>query len=294
MNETPRLSSFDRDAADRRGTMRFCVKFWGVRGSIACPGPGTARYGGNTPCLELRCGDRMLILDGGTGLRPLGDALLAANVTVDADLFLTHCHLDHVSGLPFFTPLFEKGHRLRIWAGNLLPKFNLEQALRTMMAPPLFPIEVESFKAKIEYHDFRAGETIKRGDGVTLRTAMLNHPDGSIGYRVEYAGRVLAYITDTELPAGKIDAGLLRLAQDADLLIFDTTYTEAEIAHRRGWGHSTWQDGVRLANAAGAKTFCLFHHDPSHDDAFMDAIAAEAKAARPNTIVAREGTTVDL
>ncbi len=274
--------------------MRFCVKFWGVRGSIACPGPATARYGGNTPCLELRCGDRMLILDGGTGLRPLGDALLAANVAVDADLFLTHCHLDHVSGLPFFTPLFEKGHRLRIWAGNLLPKFSLEQALRTMMAPPLFPIEVESFKAKIEYHDFRAGETIKRDDAVTLRTAMLNHPDGATGYRVEYAGRVLAYITDTELPAGRIDAGLLRLAQDADLMIFDTTYTQAEIADRRGWGHSTWQDGVRLADAAGAKTFCLFHHDPSHDDAFMDTIAAQAKAARPNTIVAREGATVDL
>jgi phosphoribosyl 1,2-cyclic phosphodiesterase len=294
MNETPRLSSFDREAADRRGTMRFCVKFWGVRGSIACPGPGTARYGGNTPCLELRCGDRMIILDGGTGLRPLGDALLAANVVVDADLFLSHCHLDHVSGLPFFTPLYEKGHRLRIWAGNLLPKFSLEQALRTMMAPPLFPIEVESFKAKIEYNDFRAGETIKRDGGVTLRTAMLNHPDGATGYRVEYGGRVLTYITDTELPPGKIDPALLELARDADLMIFDTTYTETEIVHRRNWGHSTWQDGARLADAAGAKTFCLFHHDPSHDDAFMDKIAAEAKTTRPNTIVAREGATVDL
>jgi phosphoribosyl 1,2-cyclic phosphodiesterase len=293
MNESPRLSAFDREAIDHRGKMRFRVKFWGVRGSIACPGPATARYGGNTPCLELRCGDRIIILDGGTGLRPLGDALLNANTTLDADLFLTHCHLDHVSGLPFFTPLFEKGHRLRIWAGNLLPRFNVEQALRTMMSPPLFPIEVESFKAKIEYRDFRAGETIERDD-VTLRTAMLNHPDGATGYRVEFGGRVLAYLTDTELPAGAIDKGLLALARDADLMIFDTTYTEREIVHRRGWGHSTWQDGVRLANEAGARTFCLFHHDPSHDDAFMDSLAREANAARPNTIVAREGATMDL
>jgi phosphoribosyl 1,2-cyclic phosphodiesterase len=293
MNESPRLSTFDREAIERRGKMRFRVKFWGVRGSIACPGPATARYGGNTPCLELRCGDRIIILDGGTGLRPLGDALLNANTILDADLFLTHCHLDHVSGLPFFTPLFEKGHRLRIWAGNLLPRFNVEQALRTMMSPPLFPIEVESFKAKIEYRDFRAGETIERDD-VTLRTAMLNHPDGATGYRVEFGGRVLAYLTDTELPAGAIDKGLLALARDADLMIFDTTYTEREIVHRRGWGHSTWQDGVRLANEAGARTFCLFHHDPSHDDAFMDSLAREANTARPNTIVAREGATMDL
>ncbi len=294
MNESPRLSSFDREAIEQRGKMRFRVKFWGVRGSIACPGPGTARYGGNTPCLELRCGDRIIILDGGTGLRPLGDALLKADTTLDADLFLTHCHLDHVSGLPFFTPLFENGHRLRIWAGNLLPKFTLKQTLRTMMAPPLFPIEVESFKANIEYNDFLAGDTIERGDGITLRTAMLNHPDGATGYRVEFGGRVLAYLTDTELPAGAINDDLLSLARDADLMIFDTTYTEREIVHRRGWGHSTWQDGARLANEAGAKTFCLFHHDPSHDDTFMDTLAREAKAARPNTIVAREGASVDL
>ncbi len=294
MNELPRLSSFDREAIEQRGKMRFRVKFWGVRGSIACPGPGTARYGGNTPCLELRCGDRIIILDGGTGLRPLGDALLKADKTLDADLFLTHCHLDHVSGLPFFTPLFENGHRLRIWAGNLLPRFTLKQTLRTMMAPPLFPIEVESFKANIEYNDFLAGDTIERGDGITLRTAMLNHPDGATGYRIEFGGRVLAYLTDTELPAGAINDDLLSLARDADLMIFDTTYTEREIVHRRGWGHSTWQDGARLANEASAKTFCLFHHDPSHDDTFMDGLAREAKAARPNTIVAHEGASVDL
>jgi phosphoribosyl 1,2-cyclic phosphodiesterase len=163
-----------------------------------------------------------------------------------------------------------------------------------MMSPPLFPIEVESFKAKIEYKDFHAGDTIDRGDGIVLRTTMLNHPDGATGYRVEFGGKVLAYLTDTELPPGPIDPGLLGLARNADLMIFDTTYTQGEIAHRRGWGHSTWQDGARLANEAGAKTFCLFHHDPSHDDAFMDALAREANAARPNTVVAREGISIDL
>ncbi len=274
--------------------MSIHVKFWGVRGSIACPGPGTARYGGNTPCIEVRCRDRFIILDGGTGLRPLGNALLAAGGKVDADLFLSHCHLDHVSGLPFFTPLFAPGHRLRIWAGNLQPKFTLEQALRTMMSPPLFPIEVESFKATIEYHDFRPGAVIEPYQGITLRTAMLNHPDGAIGYRIECGGKVLAYLTDTELPDGNIDPGILSLARGADLMIFDSTYTQREIASRRGWGHSTWQDGIRLAEAAGVRTFCLFHHDPGHDDDFLDDLGRQAVAARPGTIVAHEGAAIDL
>jgi phosphoribosyl 1,2-cyclic phosphodiesterase len=273
--------------------MAVQLKFWGVRGSIACPGPGTIRYGGNTPCVEVRCGDYTLILDGGTGLRPFGDALLKDGATLDADLFLTHCHLDHVSGLPFFAPLFVKNHHLRIWAGNLPADVSIKQALRTMMSPPLFPIDVESFQARMEYRDFHPGDTLQPRPGVTLHTGMLNHPGGAIGYRLESEGKVLAYLTDTELPqpAGN---GELALARNADLLIFDTTYTDAEIASRRGWGHSTWKDGVRLAKAAGAKKLCMFHHDPSHDDAFMDKLGAEAAAAHPGTIVAREGLVIDL
>jgi phosphoribosyl 1,2-cyclic phosphodiesterase len=274
--------------------MSIHVKFWGVRGSIACPGPESVRYGGNTPCVEITCGSHRIILDGGTGLRPLGNALLSAGVKLDSDLFLTHCHFDHVAGLPFFTPLFNAGHKLRIWAGNLAPVFTLERALRTMMSPPLFPIEVESFKASIEYHDFTPGHIFQPSEGVTLRTAMLNHPGGAVGYRIEYGGKVVAYLTDTEMPAGKIDDGLLSLARGADLMIFDCTYLEAEKAARVGWGHSTWNDGVRLANEAGAAPLCLFHHDPSHDDTFMDDLTAQASAARPGTIAARDGLTITL
>ena len=274
--------------------MSIEVKFWGVRGSIACPGPGTARYGGNTPCVEVRCGEHTIILDGGTGLRPFGDALLKAHTMVDADLFLSHCHLDHVSGLPFFTPLFASGHRLRIWAGNLLPRFTLERALRTMMSAPLFPIEVESFKAAIEYHDFHGGETISPRDGILLRTVALNHPDGAVGYRLEFQGKTLVYLTDTEVLPGELDPNLVSLARGADLVIFDSTYTDEEIAQRRGWGHSTWKDGMRLAKAAGSKVLCLFHHDPGHDDDFMDALGRDAQTALPGTIVAREGLTVSL
>jgi len=274
--------------------MTIEVKFWGVRGSIACPGPATVRYGGNTPCLEVRCGTRTLIFDGGTGLRPFGDAILKSGAVLDADLFLSHCHLDHVSGLPFFAPLFAERHHLRIWAGNLPPDLCLKDALRTMMSPPLFPIDVESFRATIAYHDFTPGTVMRPREGIVLRSALLNHPGNAVGYRLEFGGKVLAYITDTELPADGIDPKQLALAADADLVVFDCTYTETEIAAHRGWGHSTWQDGIRFADAAGAKTLCLFHHDPSHDDDTMDAIARDAAAARPGTIVAREGLTLSL
>ena len=272
----------------------FSVRFWGVRGSIACPGPDTIRYGGNTPCVEVRCGDRVMIFDGGTGIRALGATLLKNAAAKDLDIFFTHVHIDHVAGLPFFAPFFAEDHHLHLWAGNLLPSHRLEDVVRKLISSPLFPIEVEVFKAHIEYHDFRAGETLTPRAGLSIRTEALDHPDGATGYRVDYEGRSVAYITDTESRSAEIDQNIIGLAHNTDLMIFDTTYTDAELPSRIGWGHSTWRQGIRLANAAGVKTLCLFHHDPDHDDAFMDAIGAEARAERPGTIVAKEGLKLDL
>ena len=266
----------------------FTVRFWGVRGSIASPGPDTVRYGGNTPCVELRCGEALLVLDAGTGLRPLGEAL-ARQGAVDLDLLLTHSHLDHICGLPFFAPAFDPNSCVRLWAGHLTPDHGLRSVLRGMMSAPLFPVPVEVFTADCSFRDFQGGETLALKPGVTVRTARLNHPDGAVGYRVEFAGRSVCYVTDTEHPATGRDPGVLALVRGADLLIYDSTYSDAEYPARVGWGHSTWQECVRLAEEAGVGRAVIFHHDPSRTDAQLDAIAVAAEAMRPGTLVAREG-----
>jgi phosphoribosyl 1,2-cyclic phosphodiesterase len=267
----------------------LAIRFWGVRGSIACPGADTARYGGNTSCVELRYGERVVIFDAGTGLRLLGDAMLTNGRSVDADIFFSHTHIDHVCGLPFFRPAFLPESRLRLWAGHLLPEHTLKGVLSEMMTAPLFPVPLDIFQSRIDYIDFRVGETITPAPGIVLKTAPLNHPNGATGYRVECGGKVVAYLTDTEHVPGKLDANVLALADHADLMIYDSTYTDDEYDSHKTWGHSTWQQAVKLAKAAHVKTLAIFHHDPSHDDAFMDRVAAEAAELFPDSIVAREG-----
>lgn len=269
-------------------TADFFVKFWGVRGSIACPGPRTVRYGGNTSCVEIRCGGRLLIFDAGTGLRDLGNCLVG-NGPVEAELYLTHTHFDHICGLPFFAPLYSAGNKVRLSAGHLLPETDLRRVLMEMMMAPLFPIPPTAFKADVSFVDFAAGGVLSPGDGITVRTALLNHPNRATGYRIEYGGRSICYVTDTEHEEGKRDRRIVRLIHGADLVIYDSTYSDEEYPKYRGYGHSTWQEGVRLADAAAAKTLVIFHHDPNHDDDRMDGIAAAAEIARPGTVVAREG-----
>lgn len=269
----------------------FSVRFWGVRGSIACAGPATARYGGNTSSVEMRCGERMLLFDAGTGIRYLGKELEGR--TLDTDLFFTHTHFDHVCGLPFFRPLFEPRNRFRLWAGHLGEGMTLRRVLSEFMMSPLFPVPPEVFRAQIEYRDFDAGETIRPTSGIEVKSGRLNHPDGSTGYRVEFAGRSVCYITDTEHVPGKRDRNVVELMAGADLVIYDCMYTDAEYPRFAGWGHSTWQEGVRLCREAGAKRLAVFHHDPDHDDAILDGIAREVAQALPGSVVAREGLLLE-
>lgn len=275
-------------AAETNPDAPFFVRFWGVRGSIACPGPDYVRYGGNTSCLEMRCEGNLLIFDGGTGLRELGD-MLQAEQPLDADIFFTHTHVDHINGVPFFRPLFDTQNRFTVSAGHLDDAVGLRSVLGQLMEAPIFPVPLEIFGAKMDFRDFEFGDTLTPRPGIAVRTAELNHPNGATGYRVEHAGKSICYVTDTEHRPGELDQNILGLIEGANIFIYDATYTDDEYPNYAGWGHSTWQEGIRLADAAEVGTYVIFHHDPSHDDAFMDAVGEAAEAARPGTVVAREG-----
>lgn len=267
------------------------VRFWGVRGSIASPGPTTVKYGGNTPCIEIRCGDRCLVFDAGTGIRELGQTLLT-NGAREVDLFLTHTHVDHIVGFPFFGFAFDPANRLRVWSGHLLPERTTEQVLRTLMSPPLFPVPMDILKAAIEFRDFRAGDVLTTYPGITIRTAPLNHPDRATGYRVEYGGKSICYVTDTQHVVGVPDENVLGLIHDADIVIYDAMFSDEEFTRYQDWGHSTWEECLRLCRLAGVRVPVLFHHLPSRTDAALDVIASAAAKAFPRAIVAREGETL--
>jgi phosphoribosyl 1,2-cyclic phosphodiesterase len=278
----------ERKAVEVAEKSEFYVRFWGVRGSIPCPGDKFRRYGGNTSCLEVRCGDHVLVFDAGTGLRPFGENLCGMG-PVEADIFLTHTHHDHIIGLPFFKPNFNKLNRIRYWAGHLKPELSLHEVLCQFMTAPLFPVPPKIFAANVTFHDFLSGEILEPRPGVRIRTAPLNHPNGATGYRVECGGKSICYVTDTEHVEDKLDRNILELVDKADIMIYDSTYTDEEFPRYKNWGHSTWQEGVRICEGADVRQLVIFHHDPGHDDNFMDQVGREAAECRPGTVVAREG-----
>lgn len=256
---------------------------------MPCPGPDTVIYGGNTSCIEVTCGEHRLIFDAGTGIRALGSSL-AGQQGLKAHVFLTHTHIDHINGFPFFRPAYDPSNCFEIWSGHLTSRpGGLQAVLSALMSGPLFPVPIDIMHACMGFHDFEAGARLDPLDGVVVETASLKHPQGATGYRVNYAGKSICYVTDTEHEEGRLDENILNLIQDADLVIYDSTYTDEEYPRFRTWGHSTWREGVKLCEEAGAKTFVAFHHDPEHDDAFMDGLAADLDRHRPGSLVAKEG-----
>ena len=274
----------------------FQIKFWGVRGSIPCPGSETVRYGGNTSCVEMQVGRERLIFDGGTGLRILGKSLMTES-PVKAHLFFTHSHWDHIQGFPFFTPAFIRGNTFNIYAVPSPNGATIKQRLHDQMLHPNFPVPLQIMRADLEFYNLEMGETLHYGD-VSVETRPLNHPGEAVGYRVNWQGLSAAYITDTEHFPDRLDDNVLALAWQADVMIIDATYTDEEYNDPKyskvGWGHSTWQQAVKIARAAQVKQLVLFHHNPAHNDDFLDRIGEEARKIFPATILAQEGLSIEL
>ncbi len=275
--------------------MGFKVKFWGVRGSIACPTANHLAFGGNTSCIEVSVGGTKIILDAGTGIRSLGTWFLRKDVH-RATILLSHTHWDHINGFPFFVPAFQDGYSFKIMAGHLADREGIQEVLAGQMSQPMFPVPIGAMLSHISFEDFRAGEAfdLPADPEVKIRTAPLNHPNGATGYRIEYAGKSFCYVTDTEHVIGKPDENILGLIDGADLVVYDSTYTDDEFPAKIGWGHSTWQEGIRLCRAANVKRLAIFHHDPDHEDRFMDGVEANARLEWEGTIVAREHMRIKL
>ena len=275
--------------------MRF--KFWGVRGSVPASGKDTVRIGGNTTCLEVRCGNDLLIFDSGTGIRYLGNSILD-EMPKRIRLFYTHVHWDHIQGFPFFTPLYVPGNEFEIYGGSSLP-LTIEEALTGQMKTPWFPVGIDILGSKLSFINLAPGDTV---DGNNYRVSLVNqnHPNNSYAYRVDCEDQAIVFATDTEHFADKIDENLLALSEGADYLIYDSQYTEDEYYGRNGqmprigWGHSTLEEGIKLARTAGVGNYVLFHHDPAHNDNFIENLEWEARKLFPKSVAAYEGLEINL
>lgn len=301
----------------------FTITFWGVRGSYPTPGPQTAGYGGNTPCVHVRAGGHNLIFDAGTGIIGLGRVLTTEykpeTNPLDLTLFFTHTHHDHTQGFPFFTPSRYQLTTLYIFGPKSLNE-DLQRVLSMSMLPPVFPITADDLPCKRVVRNLVEGEVIlydnhshgprvlwSQRDAETLAQnsdalcvqvmKSAAHPQGVFIYRVNFQGRSFVFATDVESYVGQYQR-LVQFAQGADLLVHDAQYTDELYLRaptpRQGWGHSTWRMAVETANAANVKQLVLYHHEPEHDDAALAAIERRAQAVRPDTFTAREGMTIEL
>jgi phosphoribosyl 1,2-cyclic phosphodiesterase len=298
-------------------SMKFT--FWGVRGSIPSPGPRTARYGGNTTCIEVRTdNDTLLILDGGTGLFALAQSLLQHRTApIDANIFITHSHWDHIHGLPFFTPLFVRGSRVRLHGVTDPDTGNgIEHVMNVQLQNSYFPVSESQMSATIEYQSLVAGQPVTVGDA-TVANVVMNHPVINLGYRIDCHGKSLFFTGDHEPfynlhPVGHPEhaayarymnvrsAAIDALVHGVDALIVDCSYTREEYPARQGWGHGTFDAAFEMALRCGARSLYCTHHEPTRSDDELEAVFAEVLARyapRLNGLtvaLAREGLEVRL
>lgn len=304
------------------------VRFWGVRGSIPCPGPQTQKYGGNSACIELRVGegDRLVIIDAGSGIRQLGNYLMQHDLPkgpIRTDIFLSHTHWDHIMGFPFFVPIYVPGTKMKVYGPVTFEEDGLEEVVGGQMKYRYFPVNFGELASEIEYVRIKEDPCMDLGDGLMLATKLLNHPVTALGYRFQFGGKSVCtcydtepfrnlFITDPDHPdydevmaeegesvAAEQNHMLEQFFAGADLLIHDSQYTEAEYQQgRMNWGHTSFEHAIAAANRAGVKRLALFHHDPDRTDGQIDEMAKVycelGRYGETEIFFAREGMEIVL
>ena len=300
------------------------VRFWGVRGSIPCPGRNTLEFGGNTACLEIRADDRLIIVDLGTGIKPLGDFLMANDIKkgpLDMDIFISHTHWDHIMGFPMFTPIFVPGTKMRITGPVSYNDESLESIISDQLSYRYWPVRQSELAAKIEYKELKE-TSVDMGKGLKVITKYLNHPLLCLGYRFEYQGKNIVtafdhepyrnlFPTDPNDPNYNEEAAIegqtvaeeendriLQFYKDADVLIHDTQYTEVDFEKHLGWGHSSYEFSIEAALKAGVKKLVFFHHDPNSGDELLETLQEKYRnqvkgKSDLEIYMAREGHTLE-
>ncbi len=271
------------------------VTFYGTRGSIAVSGTEYTEFGGNTSCVLVTFDNGFIgILDAGTGIRSLGNDLIASDYKQDNTLIgFSHTHLDHIMGLLFFKPAYNPNNKFTLAIhGRNKQKMNLHDIFATQTKDEYFPVSIDKMGAQFDFWEPSVTKHTTPS-GIQISGSQHNHPGNAFGYRISHNGKTLVYCTDIEHLNG-IDSNVVKLSKDADLLIHDGQYTPEELKNKKGWGHSSWEQAVEVAEESGAKKLAIFHHDPEHTDEFLLKVEKNCQERFKNTFFAREGTTIGL
>lgn len=273
---------------------QFEVTLHGTRGSVPAPGKDFILYGGHTSCVSVKVGDRLIVLDAGTGIIPLGQKLIKEN-TRTVDIFLTHAHYDHIQGLPFFAPLLNSGKTITLWYAGCGALQDGAGLMDHVFSAPFLPFNVSDIPSRLEYQNlFRQGGAISLSEDITLRTIPVNHPDGCLAMRVEAFGKSFVYAPDFEHDDGPWDADLLAFIDQASFAVLDATYTSHEYEDRKGFGHTFWEKSIVLGEDANLQKWALFHHLFTRSDDQLQQIDAQVSQINSNVRLARDGMTYDL
>lgn len=285
--------------------------FRGVRGSRPTPNIENMKYGGNTSCVEIRIGKKVFIFDAGTGIIDLGNNLMNDDfVDKNINIFITHSHWDHIQGIPFFSPIYNSEYNINFF-GEAKYELSFEEILKKQMSAPFFPVNLDNAKANLKFIDISDKNVIvfnnnkyelfndlsfeNNSNDLFVSTCRLNHPNASIGFKIEYNGKKIVYATDSEMMYGELRESFIEFSNGVDLLIYDSQYTEEEYnCTKKGWGHSTWNEAVRLAMESDVKNLYLFHHSENRTDVDLEQILCDARKIFKNTFISEEGKEIIL